>query len=117
MPQAIGTITTTEKGREGEGEKLAFFSLGNFILRPDYIMPSQAHTTIVPKLDINAESKIMNVTIYPVRIDNDGIPYPEKQYNNAIISNVAEASVEEFYTTVNIHGNVGQISVKIQQPE
>ena len=78
MPQAIGNITTNQEEEGGEEEKLAFFSLGNFILRPDYIMPSQAHTTIVPKLDINAESNIMNVTIYPVRIDNDGIPYQKK---------------------------------------
>jgi hypothetical protein len=46
IPQAIGNITTTEEEGGGE-EKLAFFSLGNYS-RPEYIMPSQAHTTIVP---------------------------------------------------------------------
>ena len=64
---------------------MAFFSLGNFILRPDYLMPAKAHTTIVTKLDINTENNIMNVTRYPVRIDNDGIPYLEEKYNNGII--------------------------------
>ena len=117
MPQAIGKITTTEEEGGVAEEKLAFFSLGNFILRPDYIMPSQAHTTIVPKLDINAESNIMNVTIYTVRIDNDGIPYLEEKRKNDIISKVAKASDEEFYTSVNVHDNVGQISVKLQPQE
>ncbi len=77
-------------------------------------MPSQAHTTIVPKLDINTENNIMEVTIYPVRIDNDGIPYLEEKHNNDIISKVAKASYEKFYTSLNIHDNVGQLYVKLQ---
>jgi len=117
IPQAILKTTTTEEEVETEGEKLAFFSLGNFILRPDYNMPSEAHTTIVPKLDIDTESTVMSVTIYPIRIDNDGIPHLEENRNNKIISKIAKASDEEFYTSVNINENVGQIPVKIQHPE
>jgi poly-gamma-glutamate capsule biosynthesis protein CapA/YwtB (metallophosphatase superfamily) len=61
MPQAIAAT---------KGGNLAFFSLGNFILRPDYAMPELAHTTIVPKIDFYTDNTV-NVTIYPVRIDND----------------------------------------------
>ncbi|NOJ30415.1 MAG: hypothetical protein DA328_09645, partial [Nitrososphaeraceae archaeon] len=60
IPQAI------QKTKTIEGEKLAFFSLGNFILKPDYVMPLEAHTTIVPKITIDTENNIMNVTIYSV---------------------------------------------------
>jgi poly-gamma-glutamate capsule biosynthesis protein CapA/YwtB (metallophosphatase superfamily) len=101
MPQAIAAT---------KGGNLAFFSLGNFILRPDYTMPPLAHTTIVPKIDIYANNTV-NVTIYPVRIDNDGIPHLEEKSNNEIISRVAKDS-DKFNTSLKIHDNLGLLSVK-----
>ncbi len=112
IPQAIlKTTTATDEGKE----KLAFFSLGNFIFRPDYNMPFEAHTTIVPELDIDTESNIMSVTIYPIRIDNEGIPYLEERWDNEIISKIAMTSEEEFGTSININENIGQLLVKIKQ--
>lgn len=108
MPQAIEKVT-----KKGGSEKLAFFSVGNFILRPDYIMPSQAHTTIVPRLDVNTDSNMINVTIYPVRIDNDGIPHLEEMYDNEIIAKISKASDKKFNTLLNIYENTGQISVNL----
>ena len=101
MPQAIGA---TKAGN------LAFFSLGNFILRPDYTMPPLAHTTIVPKIDIYADNTV-NVTIYPVRIDDDGIPHLEEKSNNEIISRIAKDS-DKFNTSLKIHDNLGLLSIK-----
>jgi poly-gamma-glutamate synthesis protein (capsule biosynthesis protein) len=118
MPQAIGKTTTTTKD-EWRTEKLAFFSLGNFILRPEYVMPSKAYTTIVPKLDINTENNLANVKIYPVRIGNDGIPYLEEKGNgnNEIISKIAKDSEEKFDTSIKINDNIGQLSVNLQKYE
>ncbi|MFQ5970606.1 MAG: CapA family protein [Nitrososphaerales archaeon] len=96
MPQAI-------MAKDG---KIAFFSLGNFIFRPDYQMPSLAHTTIVPRIDFHADR--IDVTIYPVRIDNDGIPHREN--NKDIIARISEAS-KEFNTVIHISDNLGHISI------
>ncbi len=101
MPQAIATT---------EGGNLAFLSLGNFILRPHYTMPPLAHTTIVPKIDIYANNTV-NVTIYPVRIDNDGIPHLEEKTNNEIISRTVKDSFE-FSTRITSNNNSGLLSVK-----
>lgn len=101
MPQAIAAT---------KGGNLAFFSLGNFILRPDYIMPELAHTTIVPQIDIYANNTV-NVIIYPVRIDDDGIPHLEELSNNDIISRIAKDS-DEFSTSIIIHDNLGLLAVK-----
>jgi len=73
MPQAI---LATEDG------KLAFFSLGNFIFRPDYEMPTLAHTTILPKINLYKDNR-MDATIYPVRIDS-GIADASRQVNTPI---------------------------------
>ncbi|HSF49257.1 MAG TPA: CapA family protein [Nitrososphaeraceae archaeon] len=116
IPQAILKTTTTDEGGKEE-EKLAFFNLGNFILRPDYNMPSEAHITIVPELDIDTESNLMSVTIYPVTIDNEGIPHLEERWNNGIINKVTKTSAEGFGTSINIRENIGQISVKLQHLE
>ena len=101
MPQAIAAT---------EGGNLAFFSLGNFIFRPDYTMPELAHTTIVPQIDIYANNTV-NVIIYPVRIDDDGIPHLEEHSNNDIISRIAKDS-DEFYTSIMIHDNLGSLAVQ-----
>ena len=101
MPQAIAAT---------KGGNLAFFSLGNFILRPDYIMPELAHTTIVPKIDFYADNTV-NVTIYPVRIDDGGIPHLEEHGNNDTISRIAKNS-DEFSTSIIIHDNLGLLSIK-----
>jgi poly-gamma-glutamate capsule biosynthesis protein CapA/YwtB (metallophosphatase superfamily) len=101
IPQAIGT---TEAGN------LAFFSLGNFILRPDHLMPPLAHTSIVPQLDIYTHNNTINLTIYPINIDNEGIPHLEENNNNRIISRIVKDS-DNFYTSINISENLGQLSV------
>ena len=101
MPQAIAAT---------KGGNLAFFSVGNFILRPDYVMPPLAHTTIVPKIDIYPDNTV-NVTIYPVRIDNEGIPHLEEKSNNEIISRIAKDS-DKFNTSLEIHDNLGILLIK-----
>jgi poly-gamma-glutamate capsule biosynthesis protein CapA/YwtB (metallophosphatase superfamily) len=100
MPQAI---SAKEEG------KLAFFSLGNFIFRPDYDMPSLAHTTIVPKINLYKDYKV-DATIYPVRIDSGGIPHVEKNTSD-IISRIADAS-KKFNTSIEVQGNLGYVSTK-----
>ena len=103
IPQAI---MATKNGR------LAFFSLGNFIFRPDYLMPSLAYTTIVPRIDLYTDGRI-DVIIYPVIIDNNGIPHLEeeqKEKGNHIISRIANDS-KRFDTSINVSNNLGHISI------
>ena len=101
IPQAIGA---TEAGN------LVFFSLGNFILRPNYIMPPLAYKTIVPRLDI-MENNTINLSIYPVIIDKEDIPHLEENKNNDIISRIVKDS-GNFYTSIKIRDKLGFLSVK-----
>ena len=97
MPQAI----------LAKDDKLAFFSLGNFIFRPDYEMPELAHTTIMPRIDLYPDR--MDVTIFPIMIDEHGIPHLDE--NGDIISRIASVS-KNFKTNVDIHNNIGLLSIK-----
>ena len=99
MPQAI-MIT--------KGGKLAFFSLGNFIFRPNYEMPLLAHTTILPKINLYKLNR-MDVEVYPVKIDTGGIPHVEEENTKDIISKIAENS-KKFDTSIDLLGNVGYVS-------
>jgi hypothetical protein len=73
-------------------------------------MPPLAHTSIVPRLDIYTHNNTMNLTIYPINIDNEGIPHLEENSNNRIISRIVKDS-DNFYTSINIRDNLGQLSV------
>ena len=95
MPQAV----------MGGNGKLAFFSLGNFIFRPDYRMPPLAYTSIVPHITILND--LVSATIYPIKIDYNGIPSLDQ--GNETIRRIADAS-RAFNTILKIEGNIGQLS-------
>jgi poly-gamma-glutamate synthesis protein (capsule biosynthesis protein) len=96
MPQAVMT-------RDG---KVAFFSLGNFIFRPDYEMPSKAHAAIMPRIDIYNDR--IDVTVYPIKIDDSGIPHLDE--NKGIISKIVNDS-KAFSTEMRMKENLGYFSV------
>ena len=52
----------------------------------------------------------MNLTIYPINTDNEGIPHLQENRNNRMISRIDKDS-DNFYTSINIHDNLGQLSV------
>jgi hypothetical protein len=85
-------------------------------------MPPLAHTSVVPRLDIYTHNNTMNLThnntmnltIYPFNIDNEGIPHLEENSNNRIISRIVKDS-DNFYTSINICDNLGQLSVVLNE--
>jgi len=86
--------------------KLAFFSLGNFIFRPDYRMPPSAYMSVVPRITFSRDR--VYVSIHPVIIDYNGIPSPD--HSNTTIRKIAQAS-QAFDTILEITGNTGQLSI------
>jgi hypothetical protein len=96
MPQAV-------MAKDG---KLAFFSLGNFIFRPDYIMPQLAYTSIVPQIAFFKDR--IYVTMHAIRIDNGGIPHLDP--GGETINRIAEAS-RVFDTALKVESNVGYLSI------
>jgi poly-gamma-glutamate synthesis protein (capsule biosynthesis protein) len=86
--------------------KLAFFSLGNFIFRPDYRMPSSAYTSIVPQITFFRDR--VYVSIHPIIIDYNGIP--SLDHGNTTIRKIAEAS-KALDTIFEITGNTGELSI------
>ena len=96
MPQAL-------MAKDG---RVAFFSLGNFIFRPDYEMPPLAYTSIVPRISFFKDR--VDVVIRPIRIDTDGIPHLDP--GTETIQRITEASVA-FNTVLRIEGNVGYLSI------
>jgi len=91
-------------------DKLTIFSLGNFMLRPDYDMPSKAHNSLVAFIEI-AQGKVRQCYLYPIRLDAHGVPrLPTRAEAKAILSNLADLS-EAFNTQIEIDRWVGVIHV------
>ena len=86
--------------------KLAFFSLGNFVFRPNYTMPRLAYTSFVPKISFSKDRT--EATIYPITIDNLGIPHID--HGNETISRIAKAS-QQFNTHLEIVNNIAYLLV------
>ena len=95
--------------------KLVIFSLGNFMLRPDYTMPSNAHNSMIAFIEI-AEGKVRQCNLYPIRLDDHGIPrLPTRAEANVILPNLVDLS-EAFNTQIEIDKWVGVIHISNVSP-
>lgn len=88
--------------------RLTIFSLGNFIFRPDYSMPSTAHKSVVAFIEIE-DKKVRKCYFHPVKLDGYGIPrILTGAESELILRNLADLS-EEFNTKIEIDDGVGII--------
>jgi hypothetical protein len=80
--QAIGRYNNT----------LVLYSLGNFILNPDYEMPADAHTSVIAFIEIR-DGKVKACDFYPVILDNRGLPQSANgKKSDTILSHLADLS-------------------------
>lgn len=56
-----------------EGTSVALLSLGNFLFNTDYVMPMEAHDSVIASLQLGTEP--MAVTFIPVELSRTGLPY------------------------------------------
>lgn len=94
---------------KADGNHLAISSLGNFILRPDYAMPSNAHNSVVAFIEITAQGRVRQCYLYPIRLDAQGVPrVPTRAEATVILSTLADLS-EAFNTQIETDKWVGVI--------
>jgi len=92
--------------------RVALLSLGNFLFRPDYQMPEQAHDSIMAKVTISPDS--LNIALLPLRLDDSGRPkVPPPDEASRILRHLADLSAE-LGTTIEIHEGIGYITVQRQ---
>jgi poly-gamma-glutamate capsule biosynthesis protein CapA/YwtB (metallophosphatase superfamily) len=52
---------------------VGFLSLGNFLFRPDYTMPPEAHQSLLAVVAM-ADSRVVESRLYPLELTSDGLP-------------------------------------------
>ncbi len=60
------------QGVLAQGDGLAFLSLGNFMFRPDYDMPSAAHKSLLALLEVS--EGVSEARLYPLEVTAEGLP-------------------------------------------
>jgi len=92
--------------------RVALLSLGNFLFRPDYQMPEQAHQSIMAKITIFADS--ISITLLPLMLDDSGRPkVPPSKEASQILRNIADLSAK-LGTTIKISKQTAHITVHRQ---
>ena len=92
--------------------RIALLSLGNFLFRPDYQMPKEAHQTIMAKVTISPDS--LSLALLPLILDDSGRPrVPPPKEASQILRHIADLSAE-FGTTIKIREQTGYITVPRQ---
>jgi poly-gamma-glutamate synthesis protein (capsule biosynthesis protein) len=95
--------------RDGQ---IALLSLGNFLFRPDYQMPEEAHQTIMAKVTISPDS--LSLALLPLIVDDSGRPMvPPPKEASQILCHIADLSAE-LGTTIKIQEQTGYITVPRQ---
>lgn len=92
--------------------RVALLSLGNFLFRPDYQMPKEAHQTIMAKVTISPDS--LSIALLPLMLDDSGRPMvPPLKEASQILRHIADLSAE-LGTTIEIREQTGYITVPRQ---
>ena len=82
--QAIGISNTT----------LVVYSLGNFILNPEYEMPDAANNSLIILVSIR-DGRVQNCHLYPLRLGDGGIPRMAKgEERESFISHLSAISAQ-----------------------
>jgi hypothetical protein len=90
--------------------RVALLSLGNFLFRPDYWMPENAHDSLIVKVTVSPDS--LTLSLFPFKIDDYGKPrIPSPQEASEILQDISTLS-NLLGTTVNITGESGYVKVK-----
>jgi len=90
--------------------RVALLSLGNFLFRPDYLMPERAHDSLMARITIFPDR--LSVALIPLRLDDAGWPSAAStQKASEILIRLAELSAE-LGTTVDILGETGYLEVQ-----
>jgi hypothetical protein len=93
--------------------RVALLSLGNFLFRPDYWMPENAHDSLIVKVTVSPDS--LTLSLFPFKIDDYGKPrIPSPQEASKILQDISTLS-NLLGTTVNITGESGYVKVKRQR--
>ena len=92
--------------------RVALLSLGNFLFRPDYRMPKEAHDSIMAKVAIFPDS--LGIALSPLKLDDSGRPrVPPPGESSQILRHIANLSAE-LGTTVEIREETGYVTVQRQ---
>jgi poly-gamma-glutamate capsule biosynthesis protein CapA/YwtB (metallophosphatase superfamily) len=85
-------------------------SLGNFLFRPDYQMPDQAHRSIMAKITVSPGS--IQLALLPLRIKSSGRPRPASASEaSEILGDIAALSAE-LGTTAEIREGMGYVTIQ-----
>lgn len=91
--------------------KIAFLSLGNFMLKPDYQMPDRALNSMIAIIDIHKGGN-WKITIHPIKLGQKGTPVlPNQSDSLAILSKISKLS-QPFNTKLEIIHGLGVINVQ-----
>jgi poly-gamma-glutamate capsule biosynthesis protein CapA/YwtB (metallophosphatase superfamily) len=74
---------------------VGFLSLGNFLFRPDYTMPPEAHQSLLAFVEMNG-SRVAETRLYPLELTSDGLPVLARgQTSRQILELVSGLSQED----------------------
>jgi poly-gamma-glutamate synthesis protein (capsule biosynthesis protein) len=99
------------QGLLAEDDWLALLSMGNFMFRPDYLMPLQAHRSFIALVDVQ-DGRLIRTRLYPIEIRADGLPALVGQQESLEILEQLDELSRVYGTTVSVDDGVGIVDAR-----
>jgi poly-gamma-glutamate synthesis protein (capsule biosynthesis protein) len=100
LPQGV----VTEAGGAG------FLSLGNFLFRPDYAMPPEAHQSLLALVEMDG-SRLAEARLYPLELTSDGPPVLAHGQTSRQILELVSGLSQEYGGSIGLQDGFGVVQV------
>jgi poly-gamma-glutamate synthesis protein (capsule biosynthesis protein) len=89
---------------------VGFLSLGNFLFRPDYTMPPEAHQSLLALVGM-ADSGVVESRLYPLELTSDGLPVLARGQTSRQILEVVSGLSHQHGGIVSLQDGFGIVQV------
>ena len=100
LPQGV----VTDSGGVG------FLSLGNFLFRPDYTMPPEAHQSLLALVEMD-DSRVVESRLYPLELTSDGLPVLARGQTSRQILELVSGLSHQHGGIINLQDGFGIVQV------
>jgi poly-gamma-glutamate capsule biosynthesis protein CapA/YwtB (metallophosphatase superfamily) len=99
-----------------EANGVGLLSLGNFMFRPDYTMPPDAHQGLLGLLEVSDEG-VVETRLYPIEVTGEGLPVlAEKAASGKILALIGRLS-DDYGTTIAVQDGFGLVELGGRQSQ
>ena len=89
---------------------VGLLSVGNFLFRPDYVMPPEAHQSLLAVVQVE-DSRATETRLYPLEVTNDGLPVLAPEEASRQVLELVSRLSQEYGGSISLQDGFGLVGM------